>query len=316
MFETVKQRIIDRLGVSRIAGQADRLDAEVGGLRTTQAALLDEAGALRHELSELTRRVGAAEADAAWGRLATASAWSQAAPLRHTPTISVVLATRDRAALLPAAVESVLAQSYPHWQLVVADDGSTDGTAELLAGYDDPRVVVRRTEGVGAAAARNVALDGATGDYVTFLDDDNVMAAGWLRAVAEYTGRHPSCELLYGAQIREVEPGETAPWHSVAGLQLLFVEPYDDRRMRLDNYIDLGVVAVRRTLPGLRFDETLDVFIDWELIVRLAATTPPQSLPVIASIYRTGAAGRITASPHKEQRLAELRRRFAAAGDE
>lgn len=224
-----------------------------------------------------------------------------------------MLATKNRATLLEAAIESVLAQTYPHWQLVVVDDGSADDTARLLDGQRDPRLTALRTEGLGAAAARNRGLGAATGDYVAFLDDDNVMTPGWLRAVAEYTGRHPECDVLYGAQIREIEPGESELHgeRAVAGLHLLFVEPFEQHRMREHNFIDLGSLAVRRSHPELRFDERLDVYIDWELIVRLTLTTAPHPVPVIASLYRAGAAGRISTTPLKSQRLAELQHRFA-----
>ena len=317
MLQAAKRFIIDRLGINRVAGHADQLQAEVDDLRHVQAQLLAEATRLRAELADRSVRLAAAEdrIDLAggWTRLQTATAWSESIPLRHQPTISIVLPTRNRASLLGEAIESVRSQTYPHWQLVVIDDGSTDDTARLLDDHSDARVTTQRTEGLGAAAARNRGLALATGDYVAFLDDDNVMAPGWLRAVVDYTGRHPECDVLYGAQVREIEPGETELHgdRAVAGLHLLFVDPFDQHRMLEHNFIDLGSLAVRRSHPELHFDERLDVFIDWELIVRLTLTTAPHPVPVIASLYRAGASGRISATPLKSQRLAELQQRFA-----
>ncbi|MFZ9015743.1 MAG: glycosyltransferase family A protein [Ilumatobacteraceae bacterium] len=304
MFERAKRLIIDRLGIGRIAAHADELDAEVRHLRAVRDDLLREVSRLRADLADL-------EPAARWARIHTVSAWCAEAPLLHEPRISIVLATRNRADLLQQAIDSVMAQTYPDWQLVVVDDGSTDATTTLLAALDDERIVTSRTTGIGAAAARNRGLELVTGDYVTFLDDDNVMAAGWLRAVAEYTGRHPECEVLYGAQVRQVEPDEPDAG-SVAGLYLLFVDPFDPDRLRDHNYVDLGVIVVRRGHAELHFDEQLDIYIDWELFVRLARATPPHPLPVLASFYRTVAPTRITSSHDRDERIAAMQRRFAS----
>lgn len=307
MFERFKRGVVDRLGISRVAGQADRLDAEIGALQMVRDDLLQEVGQLRADITDL-------EPAATWARINTMTAWSAGVPLRHEPTISIVMATRNRAALLRRAIDSAATQSYPNWQLVVVDDGSTDDTPTVLAELGDDRIVTSRTDGLGAAAARNHGLRLATGDYVAFLDDDNAMAPGWLRAVAEYTGRRPDCELLYGAQIREVEPGEehTPDGRRADGLRVLFVDPFDAERLTDHNYVDLGAIVVRHGHPELRFDEQLDIFIDWELFVRLSRATPPHPVPVIASLYRTGAPGRITSSAHREERLDAMRRRFAS----
>ena len=305
MFERAKRRIIDRLGVNRVAAHADRLDGELGHL-------LAGHDQLRAEVEVLRRRVDELEHGSTWSRVRLASAWAASAPLLHQPTISVVMPTRDRSHTLGRAIESVVAQTYPNWQLVVVDDGSTDDTASVLSAIDDHRVLVERTAGIGAAAARNHGLGVASGDFVAFLDDDNVMDPGWLRAVAEYTGRHRECAFLYGAQIRESESGEAHLHVGLSGLHLLYVDPFDSQRLRENNYIDLGVVAVRRDHPELRFDEHLEIFIDWEMIVRLARSDAPHPLPVLASLYSTGASGRITTRPDREERLHELRARFAA----
>ena len=311
MLERIKQQVVDRLGVTRLAAQADRLDAEVGALRSVQADLLAEAERRQADLDRLTDQVRYL---VSWSRIHMASAWAASIPLLHQPEISIVLPTRDRSALLRSAIESVRAQTYPNWRLIVVDDGSTDATGQVLADCADERLSVVRTDGIGAAAARNRGLELASGDLVAFLDDDNVMAPGWLRAVAEYTGRVPDCELLYGAQIRESEPGEVELHgeRSVGGLHLLFVDPFDRRRLADHNYVDLGAIVVRRDHPELRFDESLDIFIDWELIARLTASTAPHPLPVVAGLYRTGAERRITGSPHRSRRFAEMQQRLAA----
>ena len=92
------------------------------------------------------------------------------------PLISVIVPTFNRAAYVRDAVVSVLAQTYHPVELIVVDDGSTDNTAAVLAAYrDDRRVTVLATENRGVAAARNAGLAVARGEFVAFLDSDDVL---------------------------------------------------------------------------------------------------------------------------------------------
>lgn len=89
------------------------------------------------------------------------------------PFFSIIIATYNRAELLPRAVESVLAQSFPDWELIVVDDGSTDTTPEVLARYEDRRIVQLRQENGGQSSATNLGIQTATGQYICYLDDDD-----------------------------------------------------------------------------------------------------------------------------------------------
>jgi glycosyltransferase involved in cell wall biosynthesis len=75
------------------------------------------------------------------------------------------------------AIESVLRQDYPHFELVIVDDGSTDGGHEVVQRYSDPRIRLIRTENRGLSAARNRGVDESRGKYVTFLDSDDLLTA-------------------------------------------------------------------------------------------------------------------------------------------
>lgn len=302
MIKRAKRLVIDRLGVTRIAAQGDRLEARVAAIENSDS---------RHALSDAASQAAYCMDRA---RIEIASAWAASAPLLHSPTISIVLATRNRHEMLRHAIDSVLSQSYAHWELVIVDDASTDATPSTISEYaQDARIVGLRTEGTGAATARNRGLEHCTGEYITFIDDDNVMAPGWLRAVVEYTGRVPECTLLYGAQIRQFEPGEEELLgrHGVSGLFPLFVDPFDRGRLLDHNYIDLGVVVVKAPNTELRFDDGLKAFIDWEMLVRLTASDRPHPLAVVASLYRTAATSRISELPERDLRLEQMRQEFA-----
>lgn len=90
------------------------------------------------------------------------------------PLVTVVIPTYNRADLLPRAVRSVLNQTYALLELLVVDDGSTDGTAEVMKGFQDPRVRFLRLEkNQGQCAAMNAGIGFARGDWVCFLDSDD-----------------------------------------------------------------------------------------------------------------------------------------------
>ena len=88
------------------------------------------------------------------------------------PRVSVVIPTYNRGNLIGQAIDSVLAQSYSDFEIIVSDDGSTDDTAARVARYGD-RVRYVRTANGGVAHARNVGTREARGDYLAYLDSDD-----------------------------------------------------------------------------------------------------------------------------------------------
>ena len=91
-----------------------------------------------------------------------------------SPFVSIVIPTYNRANLLLQAIQSVLTQSYEHFELLVVDDHSTDSTPHLVKTITDSRVhYIRLNENQGAPAARNIGLKKAKGELVAFLDSDD-----------------------------------------------------------------------------------------------------------------------------------------------
>jgi hypothetical protein len=242
-----------------------------------------------------------------WAEILFRSNWCALAPLSAEPTISIVLATRNRSTLLRRAIESVLAQTYTAWELIVVDDASTDDTPSVIANLGDDRIRLVESDGSGAGRARNVGLNEASGPIVAFLDDDNVMAPGWLRAVTVAFQERSDLNAVYGAQLRAGE--RVVP----SGPTLFFVTPFDWALLIERNFIDLGVVAHRNGLEGLAFDEELSRLIDWDYVVTLAGRFGIEPLPVLASFYTTDAPSRITDSRSIERETAQLQRRFRTA---
>src|SRR5438876_3252 len=91
-------------------------------------------------------------------------------------TVSVVIATRNRRALLAEAIATVFDQTFADWELLVVDDCSSDDTPRYLAGLDDTRIrIFRQTVPLERSAARNRGLREARGKFIMFLDDDDLL---------------------------------------------------------------------------------------------------------------------------------------------
>jgi glycosyltransferase involved in cell wall biosynthesis len=89
--------------------------------------------------------------------------------------VSIVMAMYNTRRYVHEAIESVLGQAYPHFELIIVDDGSTDGGHEVVRGYSDPRIRLIRTANHGLSAARNCGVGESRGNYITFLDSDDLL---------------------------------------------------------------------------------------------------------------------------------------------
>ena len=125
--------------------------------------------------------------------------------------ISCVMPVHNAKAYLSAAVESVLAQNYPYFELILVDDGSTDGSSALCGEFSlkDDRVKLLSQPNRGAAAARNAGLAAATGRYLTFVDADDILKPGAFSAIARAAAASPDL-VSYGFEWREGEKSTPA----------------------------------------------------------------------------------------------------------
>jgi glycosyltransferase involved in cell wall biosynthesis len=107
------------------------------------------------------------------------------------PTVSVIIPTHDRRAMLGEAIDSVLAQTFRDFELIVVDDGSTDGTQGMLRSRDDPRLIALWQHNRGVAAARNMGVAHARAPFLAFLDSDDLWLPRKLEVQLRYLERHP-----------------------------------------------------------------------------------------------------------------------------
>lgn len=101
---------------------------------------------------------------------------------------SVIIPTHNNASFVKTAVASVLKQRHPAFEIIVVDDGSTDETAAILAGFNDKLLYLRKANG-GPGSARNTGLEHARGDYIVFLDSDDILLPWALATYAEIIKR-------------------------------------------------------------------------------------------------------------------------------
>ena len=108
--------------------------------------------------------------------------------MRDEVSVSIILPTYNRAALLPRSIESVLGQTYGDFELIVVDDGSQDDSAAVVARFADKRIhYLRLARNGGVSAARNAGLAEAAGKYIAFQDsDDEWMAEKLERQMREF----------------------------------------------------------------------------------------------------------------------------------
>ncbi|MBN9661073.1 MAG: glycosyltransferase family 2 protein [Acidobacteria bacterium] len=110
---------------------------------------------------------------------------------------TVVMPVRDAARFIGAAVSSVLGQTMRHFELLVVDDRSTDGSAEIVRRSQDPRVVLLPCQGEGVSAARNTALRTARSGYIAFLDADDLWTPEHLQLHLDHLERQPEVDLTF-----------------------------------------------------------------------------------------------------------------------
>jgi glycosyltransferase involved in cell wall biosynthesis len=111
--------------------------------------------------------------------------------------VSVVIPTFNRAVFLEEAIQSVLAQTWPVYEIIVVDDGSTDNTPTVIAAYGD-KIRYFKQKNQGPSAARNYAMREARGNWIAFLDSDDLWVREKIQIQTEFVRQHPYLEFVFG----------------------------------------------------------------------------------------------------------------------
>ena len=211
----------------------------------------------------------------------------QHAPNQTQPLISIVMPNYNCLDYLPQALHSIEQQTYQQLEVIVVDDGSDDGSLDWLSeqALHNPGLQVIKTSRMGPAAARNVAIQAARGDFIAFLDADDSWQPGKLAAQVHFHQQHPDIMFSFTDYDQVNGRGASlgkgfAAWERFRGiaaqesgyryLQQPFAVLFDE------NPVSTSSVMVRAEVlkSGYLFDETLPSAEDVELWLRLASAGP------------------------------------------
>jgi GT2 family glycosyltransferase len=296
----------------QVAVEEARGLCEVHGALTRFAAAgisLESLGTLREDLRRIrpvtAETVGAPPAVRRFGRPATT-----ASVATGTPSVSVVVRTKDRPGFLRRALASIALQAYPRLEVVVVNDGGED-PSPVLAEFESELEIflVNHADGVGRARAAQAGLEAATGEFVNFLDDDDEFRPGHLAtlvgAVTSEGVRVAYSDVECLTEEADGSGGYRVVERSVFGGDL------DRSRLYFENTVPImGVLMDRKLAIEVGgFDPSLEYLEDWDLFLRLARRTRPYHCPAVTAAYHVCPPlqqGKGTAGNHRWPHLARL----------
>jgi len=186
---------------------------------------------------------------------------------RTQPTVSVIIPTYNRMGYLREALDSVLAQTAAPTEVLVVDDGSTDGTGEAVATYGPPVRYLRHSQNQGVAAARNTGLQAARGDVIAWLDSDDLWEPTFLARTMSCLAKDGSLDGVYTG-LTTIAGDGTVLSHT------LRVEPptaLHDALVRDSFLATASLVVYKRCYDAVGgFDPALYICEDYDMWLRLA----------------------------------------------
>lgn len=222
--------------------------------------------------------------------------------------ITVITPTYNRASFLKHTLQSVVNQTYPYWEVIVIDDGSTDGTEAMIECIGDTRIRYFYQKNQGASVARNNAFAHSRGEWITYLDSDDLFDPEYMQVIMESLRAHPEAIFAYpmGRQYLElyednilVERIDRTESEFHGGITVADIV---NRKFRAD--ID-GFIHSRRVIEnGIRFDTSMKNLEDWEFIITICEKYPDEFLFVNKVLYtysqRYGGDGVVSNTSYQE----------------
>ena len=186
----------------------------------------------------------------------------------NNPKISVIVPVYNAEQYLHRCVDSILAQTFPDFELLLIDDGSKDRSAEICDEYawKDERVRVFHKENGGVSSARNLGLDKAKGEWVSFVDADDIIYSNNLDILFEVGKNNPTINFVIGNYFYKM--GNNKKLGSILNSQIL----YDPFKLLYENKLTIraGVILVKYSvISSFRFDENITVNEDTKMWVDL-----------------------------------------------
>lgn len=203
-----------------------------------------------------------------------------------SPIVSIIIPTYNREELIGESIQSVLDQTFRDFELIVIDDGSTDGTNDIVRSFSDNRINYIHQKNSGRSSARNRALKIACGSYITFLDSDDLYLPDKLQTQVDFLNAHPEYGMVYTSAYCIDEKGRllnSLYEATVSG------DIYKDIAFYIPVTITLPTVMARREVFDKvgGFDEKMERFEDTDMWRRIAKEFPIGALPYFTCKLRT-----------------------------
>jgi len=231
------------------------------------------------------------------------------------PLVSVGIPTYNRRHFLPQTLDSIFNQSFKDYEVVIVDDGSTDQTSEWIASLNDSRIRYYYQPNAGDAAARNRIIQLAQGQYITFLDSDDLMAENALQNMVQTIQQYHQPVIVYGAYWRIDETGR------IIGR---YKGPMPSGQVTSHLFDRIFIHSCGSMFPktvfdehGLCFDTSLKVCSDYYLWLRLSTRYPfiPTSHPTFLRRRHAGCLSQISSEKVKIE-LSVLKKFYEQEGQE
>ncbi len=203
--------------------------------------------------------------------------------------VSIMMPVYNAEQYIGESIESALAQTYANWELIVVNDGSTDQTPQILAGYTDTRIKVFHQANGGEAAARNTALDHLRGKYLAFLDADDVFLPEHLETAVDYFTAHPDSDGLYtdgyyidqnGKHLKPLSARRRGPFEGDIFEQVM--RSSDVFGAPVCVFLSCQSIAQRQ----LRFDPEIVIGPDWDFLTQYVENARFGYSPNTTCLYR------------------------------
>ncbi len=226
------------------------------------------------------------------------------------PEVSVIIPTYNRGWVLKEAIDSVLAQEFKDFELIVVDDGSTDNTGEILDSYEQDILVLRQPN-KGVSAARNRGIDAAEGRLIAFLDSDDLWLPRKLSSQVDFFNSNPAAVINQTEEIwvrNGVRVNPKTRHHKFSGmifersLALCLVSP-SAVMIKKNLFSEVGV-----------FDENLPACEDYDLWLRISCRYPVHLIETPLIMKRGGHADQLSKAPGLDKFRIQALKKIIASG--
>lgn len=222
---------------------------------------------------------------------------------KTSPLISVVVRTVNRPQVLEETLISLRKQTYKNIEIVIIEDGPNASKSFVETHFPDLNIKYKATNvKVGRSKAGNLGLALATGEYLAFLDDDDLLYADHFECLVRQSERHPQYKVFhnYAFEAKTKTISNNPYKYTIEKLETIHQKRFNPLRLFLFNFLPIQTVLFHRevyeTYGGI--DETLDVLEDWDLWVRYSSRYE------FYSVYKTCSLYKVPAEPHlAEERI-------------